>query len=87
MYHGWNGGGFGFAGQAMGFPWGGLIMAVLFLALIVLLVIAVVRLGKLPANTSAAKERGVSILAERYARGEIDAESFRAMKAELEAKL
>jgi uncharacterized membrane protein len=86
MYRGWHDGGWGFGGQAIGFPWGGIVMAVLFLAVIALLIVLIVRMGKTRTGEYVAKERGINILIERYTRGEIDAETFRAMKAELDSK-
>jgi uncharacterized membrane protein len=63
------------------------VTAILLLALLALLVIAIIRMGKAGRlSHEAAKEKGVDILIERYARGEIDAEAFRAMKAVLDAK-
>ena len=62
-------------------------MAILFLALVGLLVFAIVKMGKMGRpDQSVSRERGLDILIERYARGEIDAEAFRAMKAELDIK-
>jgi uncharacterized membrane protein len=86
MNHGWNGG-WAMGGHALGFPWGGLAMGILFLALIALIVVAIVRMGKSSATSfEVAKDRGIDILIERYTRGEIDADTFRAMKAVLDAK-
>ncbi len=82
MFHGWNGGGYAF-----GFPWGGFTMGFLFIALIVLVIVAVARTGRIGRLGSGnSKERGLEILTERFARGEIDAETFRSMKHELDAK-
>lgn len=86
MNHGWNSG-FASGGYALGFPWGGVAMAVLILALVGFLVFAVIRMGKTGRpDLNASRERGLDILIERYSRGEIDAEAFRAMKAELGVK-
>ena len=98
MYHGWNGGGFargGFphdavaqCGYSFGFPWGGLVMGILVLAVIALLVVLIVRQGKSgKPDNSDLKERGIDILIERYTRGEIDADTFKTMKAELDARV
>jgi putative membrane protein len=87
MYRGWNGAGWAMAGHGFGFPWGGLIIGLLFFALATVLVIAIVRMGKAGRlGYDSAKTKGIDILVERFARGEIDAETFRAMKAELETK-
>jgi putative membrane protein len=87
MYRGWNGGSWTLGGHALGFPWGGLVMGLLFFALIALIVFAIVRMGKSSATSlGVAKDRGIDILIERYARGEIDADTFRAMKAVIDAK-
>jgi len=86
MYHGWHGGGWGLEGQALGFPWGGIAMAVLFLALIALLIIAIVRLGKIrKTDIQGSKERGIDILIERYARGEISRAEFEDMRRDVQA--
>lgn len=86
--HGWYGGGWGPGGSFFGFPWGGAIMGTIGLALIALLIVAIVRFGRLRRPDSQdSKERGIDILIERYTRGEIDAETFRTMKAELDAKI
>jgi putative membrane protein len=79
MYHGWNG-----SAYAFGFPWGGLVMGILFIALIALGAFAIIRMGKAgKLGVVAPKEHGLEILTERFARGEIDAETFRSMKSEL----
>jgi putative membrane protein len=86
MYRGLHGG-WGFDGQVMGFPWGGIVMAILAIALIALLIIAIARMGKMrETSAQGGKDRGLDILVERYAKGEIDAETFRAMKSELGIK-
>lgn len=84
--HGWYGD-FGSGGYAWGFPWGGLIMGAIFLVLVVLAVFWAARLGKSsPSSKGSAAERGIEILTERFARGEIDAAAYKAMKAEIEDK-
>ncbi len=85
MYRGFNG---SYAGA--GFPfwahWGGIGMGVLLVAAVVLGIVAIVRTRKsLRAGTGDAEDRGLEILTERFARGEIDADTFRSMKAELKA--
>jgi len=86
MYAGWHGSGWTLGGPAIGFPWTGIVFAVLVCVLIALLIVAIVRMGKMRTNDIVARERGFEILGERFARGEIDADTFRAMKAELSAK-
>jgi uncharacterized membrane protein len=62
-------------------------MGVLFLALVGFMVFAVIRMGKTGRpDLNVSRERGLDILIERYSRGEIDAEAFRMMKAELGVK-
>jgi putative membrane protein len=91
MMYGWRGGGWPGA-NALGFPWGGIVMAALMLTLIVILILVFIRMGKQGIANRAdprirdSRSRGMEIIAERFARGEIDAETFRAMKAELEDK-
>ena len=82
MFHGWYGNGWAPGGAYLGFPWGGLIMGIVLLALAVFAVVALVRMGK--NRYPVARGSGLQILEERFARGEIDAETFRAMKSELE---
>jgi uncharacterized membrane protein len=62
-------------------------MLAFFLVLVGLIVFAIVKLSK-SRVTETKKEgpAGLDILAERFARGEIDAESYRAMKEELGSK-
>ncbi len=84
MYRAVGRGAWAMGSHAFGFPWGGIAMGVLFLAVIALAAFAIVRMGR--SGKADAKRRGIDILIERYARGEIDAETFRAMKAVLEAK-
>lgn len=86
MFHGWGGawtpGGYGY-----GFPWGGLTMGILVLAAVAIAVFLAARAGRSRAGSGGtAAERGLDILIERFARGEIDADAFRAMKAEIERK-
>jgi len=62
-------------------------MAVLVVALIALVVVLILRAGKARIGPGeSASERGIEILSERFARGEIDAATFRSMKAELREK-
>jgi uncharacterized membrane protein len=73
--------------NAFGFSWGGILMVLLLIALMVLVVILVARTGKARIGEDPdTKERGIAILTERFARGEIDAATFRSMKVELGEK-
>lgn len=84
--HGWYGN-FGSTGYAFGFPWGGLVMGLAFLVLVAVAVFWAARLGhagRSPKTTAA--DRGLEILTERFARGEIDAATFKSMKTEIEDK-
>jgi uncharacterized membrane protein len=84
MYHGWNGHGWE-AGQYLGFPWMGFVMPILFLVLIVLVGVALFRMGK-GRRLDSPRERAVDNLIERWSRGEIDPETFKSMKKEIEAR-
>jgi putative membrane protein len=84
MYRGMNGGWINGGVPFMG-NWGGLVMMVLLAAALAIGIVAIVRSGKARyAKGSSASERGLQILTERFANGEIDAEKFRSMKAELD---
>jgi len=88
MYSMWNSGGWAHGGYGAVFPLGGILMGAFVIGLIVLLVILISRLGRSGKTDHAAlKDHGVDILVERYARGEIDADTFKTMKAELDARL
>ena len=82
MYHGWYGNGWGPGVGLLGFPWGGLIMGIVLLGLAAFAIVAFVRSGR--ALNRFTRSSGLDILSERFARGEIDAETFRTMKTELE---
>ncbi|MDA8410389.1 MAG: SHOCT domain-containing protein [Treponema sp.] len=91
MYHGMYGFGQAFGGNGyFGFPWFHFVFGFLFLALVVFGVvysIRSIRSGKTGlSNGSDPHARALDIVVERFARGEIDAETFRAMKAELDKK-
>lgn len=61
-------------------------MIIALVAIIALVYFIATRSGKSKKNVaSAAKERGTEILIERFTRGEIDADTFRKMKAELDS--
>ena len=89
MHYGWNGwapGAYGL-GAHLGFPWGGIVMLLLFLVLVGLVIFAMLRLSKSRGTeTKKVGPAALDILSERFARGEIDAESYRAMKEELGRK-
>ena len=78
MYRGWNSN--WLAGGALGFPWVGLIIGVIFIGLLVYAIF-----NARGQKSIDPKEGGIQILIDRFARGEIDAETFKTMKAELEA--
>lgn len=87
MYRGFDGGSWAHPGYGFGFPWGAIVMAALVVGLIVLAVIALRRKGTVAgADPASASQQGMLILTERFARGEIDTETFRSMKAELESQ-
>jgi uncharacterized membrane protein len=65
--------------QAFGFPWGGLVLGILVLGIMALLIALIAKHRK--PDLLELKERGIDILIERFARGEIDADTFREMKA------
>ena len=82
---------YGYGGMEGHFaPWGAILMGLLFVALIVVAIIALVRLSKAAhhgaASVSADLGPALALLAERFAKGEIDAETYRSMKGELEKK-
>lgn len=87
--YGWDGGwnghmGFmgGNWGNQMGFFGGGLMM-ILWVIVLVAAIVALVRWIINPKSKSAATGNALSILAERYAKGEISQEEFIAMKKSL----
>jgi len=87
MMHGWHGG-WTPAGFTYGLPWGGVFIGIFALALLVLLAVIAVRLGKnRKQDLQDLKDKGIDILIERYTKGEINADTFRTMKAELDAKV
>jgi uncharacterized membrane protein len=93
MMYGLHGAGWAGSGYVPGFAWGGLFLVALAIAVVALLVVLVVKIsrgGRPQAGSAiapaAASGKAFEILAERFARGEIDAEAFRSMRAELEAE-
>lgn len=87
MYRGFNGGGWAHPGYGFGFPWGLILMAAIVIGLVVFTVVMLRRRGKNGAvEQASASQQGMLILTERFARGEIDTEAFRSMKAELESQ-
>jgi len=90
MYRGYNGG-WASGGYGFGFPWFGIVAGILFLALIGLVVYMMLRLRKIERTSAAVPVNGsvprsIEILDERFARGEIDTETYRTMKEVLETK-
>lgn len=87
----WQSNGWGSGLFSFGYPWGGIVMGLLLIGVIVFTVFMVIRSSRSDRNSHSAgqyadsRERGLSILTERFARGEIDSETFRTMKAELNA--
>jgi putative membrane protein len=77
-------------GSAMGGGWGlgmgfGWIVPIVVIGLVVWAVIAFARSRAGGAgNESAAPDRSLAVLKERYARGELDSDTFQRMRAELE---
>lgn len=71
--HGWYG-----YGPHMGYGWLGWLYPLLFLGLLILGVYLVVR-----ASSPKREDRALEILRERYARGEIDRETYERMKRDL----
>jgi len=85
MYRGFNGG-YASAGFPVWAHWGGIGMGVLLIAAVVLGIVAVVRTrNSRSIGAGDAEDRGLEILTERFARGEIDADTFRSMRVELKA--
>tara|TARA_R110002072_G_scaffold105615_2_gene230881 strand:- start:3023 stop:3253 length:231 start_codon:yes stop_codon:yes gene_type:complete len=66
-------------GWSMGFGW---IFMLLFWALVILGIIAIIRWLS-GSNDTASKNTALEILQERYARGEIDSEEYQRIKSEL----
>jgi putative membrane protein len=91
MYRMWQGNGYGSGLFSFGYPWGGIVMGLLLIGVIVFAVFMVIRSSRSGRSSQSvgqhadSREHGLSILTERFARGEIDSETFRAMKAELNA--
>ncbi len=93
MYRGFNGMGYGYGYS--GFPWGALAIGLGFAVVVAGIIYIVVKIGKNGAAlggkgggaSAAAPEipfaKGLEILAERFARGEIDGETYQAMKREM----
>ncbi len=86
MFHGWYGSPwYGMGGY--GFPWGGLLMGILVIAIIAAGIIFIGRSGRNRIDDRRdSTQRGIDILIERFARGEIDGETFKKMKAQIEEK-
>jgi putative membrane protein len=85
MMYGWNGA-WGPGAYGYGFPWGGLLMSAFVMALVIFVIVAFIRAGRAGRASGDPRERGLEILIERYARGEIDADTFKTMKTQVESK-
>lgn len=94
MYRGFNGMGYGYGYS--GFPWGALAIGLGFAVVVAGIIYIVVKIGKngaalgskggneIPASTQDfPASKALEILAERFARGEIDGETYQAMKREM----
>jgi uncharacterized membrane protein len=85
MMHNWGGGYFPGA-YSYGFSLGSFVMTALLVGWSSLPSLFLVRSNRSQRNFGDPKERGLEILVERFAKGEIDADTFRSMKAELDAR-
>ena len=86
MYRGFDSG-WAHGGPGYGFSWVGLVVGIILVALIAFAVYSIVRIKRTKGVSSTdSNDRGMDILIERYARGEIDADTFRGMKEVLEGK-
>ncbi|NLJ47176.1 MAG: SHOCT domain-containing protein [Treponema sp.] len=83
MYHGFYTNGWLAGAGAFGAPWGGWLLVLAVAAAAAFAIAAFIRSGR----TAARRDRpsALEILTERFARGEIDAETFRALKSELDS--
>lgn len=81
--HGWMMGDWGAWGPGFGFL--GMVIMMLFWVLIIVGVVLVIRwlLNQGTRNSSGTEENALDVLKRRYARGEIDKETFDAMKRDL----
>jgi len=71
-------------GYMTGYSWGGIAMGIIVVVLVLLVVVALFRNAQSGRSGSGnAGNRGLEILEERFARGEITPELFRSMKNEL----
>jgi uncharacterized membrane protein len=86
MFHGWYGSP-GYGAWGYGFPWGGLSMGILVVAIIAMGIVFIVRSGRNRIDDRRdSTQRGIDILIERFSRGEIDGETFKKMKAQIEER-
>ena len=83
MYHGFYTNGWLAGASSFGAPWGGWFMVLAVAVAAAFAVAAFIRSGRIAARPS--RSSALEILTERFARGEIDTETFRALKSELEA--
>lgn len=88
MFQGWYGPpGYGHFGYGFGFPWGSAIIGILVVAIIAVAIVFIARGGRNRIDDRRdSNQRGIDILIERFARGEIDAETFKKMKEQIEEK-
>jgi putative membrane protein len=72
--------------HGFGFPWGFAILGILFTAAVVATIVVLVARKKKHESMPPfeGKRKAFDILAERFARGEIDADTFKLMKDEIE---
>ncbi|MFA6504541.1 MAG: hypothetical protein WCT14_00500 [Treponemataceae bacterium] len=61
-------------------------MTAILIALAVFAIVAFFKMNKSRNYASDPKEHGLEILIERFSRGEIDAETFKSMKAAIDSK-
>ncbi len=85
MMHTWNGG-WAPGGYAFGIPFGGFPITAILIGLAVFAIAVFFKMRKSRNSDSDPKERGLEILIERFSRGEIDAETFKTMKAAIDSK-
>lgn len=63
--------------------WIGLVIGGIAIIALVIGIIALVRSTRSRSSDTRSRDDGLTILTERFARGDIDADTFRSMKAEL----
>lgn len=83
MYHGFYNNGWVAGAGFFGAPWGGWLLVLAVAGAAAFAVAAFIRSGRTAARPD--RSPALEILTERFVRGEIDTETFRALKSELEA--